>query len=362
MIPAATNKKDNKIMRRFIYSFLLLASAGLHAEEAGINVVTTLPDLKSIAEIIGGDKVKVKALSLGYQDPHYVTPKPSLMAAVNKADLFVEIGLDLELWTERVLDGARNPKVRKGQRGHVYASKGVARLEIPQAISRAAGDLHPQGNPHIWLDPLNAKVMAANIAEGLKRVAPAQASYFDDRLKAFEKAVDERLFGKVLVTLLGGRILTRLTRQGKLIEFLEAKEFRGEKLIGKLGGWLGEARKFRGQKIITFHQAWVYFANRFGVVVANTIEEKPGIPPSAKRRDLLIQQARSENIRVIAVGTYYDTSVPEAMAEATGAKLLVLPIMTEGVKDVTDYFGLFDYLIGRLVQAFEEAKKERGSP
>ncbi|NQT20945.1 MAG: zinc ABC transporter substrate-binding protein, partial [Planctomycetes bacterium] len=154
----------------------------------------------------------------------------------------------------------------------------------------------------------------------------------------------------------------RLARQRKLIEFLEAKEFRGKKLIGKLGGWLGEAQKFRGQKIITFHQAWVYFADRFGLVVSSTIEEKPGIPPSAKRKDLLIQQVKNENIRVIAVGTYYDTSVPEAMAEATGAKLLVLPVMTEGVKDVKDYFGLFDYLIGRLRQAFEEAEKERGSP
>ena len=322
--------------------------------ESAIRVVTTLPDLASIAGYVGGNLVQVEALSQGYQDPHYVTPKPSLMASVNRADLFLEIGLNLEIWTERVLDGARNGKVRIGRPGHVYTSVGVPLRQRPTIISRSEGDLHPQGNPHIWLDPLNGKLIAANIVAGLGRIAPRkkEKEFFNARGKDFDRLIDEKLFGRELVRLLGGSILTRLARKGELITFLEQKEFGGEKLINKLGGWLGESQVFHGEKILTYHLTWVYFAERFGLEVANTIEEKPGIPPSARRKERLIQQVRMEKIRVIFVSTFYDQAIPQAIAEATGARMVILPIMTGGVKEATDYFALFDYLIGNLREAF----------
>ncbi|MBI2192665.1 MAG: zinc ABC transporter substrate-binding protein [Planctomycetes bacterium] len=329
-----------------------LVAGAAWAEDSKIQVVTTLPDLKSIAEFVGGDLVTAVALSRGNEDPHYVTPRPSLMGLVNRADLFVEIGLDLELWTERVLEGARNPQVRVGSPGHVYASDGVPRREIPQSLSRSGGDLHPQGNPHIWLDPLNGKILAANIAAGLKRVAPQHAAAFDARLQEFERRLDEKLFGPDLVSVLGGPILTRLARRGDLFSFLGQKEFQGEKMVRRLGGWLKEGESFRGRKVVTFHSTWVYFAERFGLEIAATIEEKPGIPPSARRREELIRLVRDAPVRVIAVENFYDFSAGKAVADATSAACIVIPVMTDGVPEARDYFSLFDALVKALNAAF----------
>ncbi|MFQ5504976.1 MAG: metal ABC transporter substrate-binding protein [Planctomycetota bacterium] len=318
-----------------------------------LHVVATLPVLADLARQVGGDLVEVRSLGRGSEDPHHVLPTPSLMSAVNRADLFVELGLSLELWAENVLDGARNPRIRRGARGHVFASEGIPRKGVPATVSRAGGDLHPEGNPHLWMDPVLARAMVRNIAVGLKRIAPEDRERIDKRLASVERRIDESLFGKELVELLGGDVLSRLALNGRLRRFLAEKSFRGRKLADRLGGWLGKAEPLRGKRIVFYHESWVYFADRFGLEVVDHVERKPGIAPSAAHKEKLIAEIREKRVPVIGVLTYYDDSVPRALARETGASVVVLPGTVGAVAEARDYFALVDTVLDRLLEVFQ---------
>jgi zinc/manganese transport system substrate-binding protein len=341
-------------MKRALTIVLLLAAlpAAAADDDAKLKVVATLPDVGSIARAVGGDRVEVTTLALGYQDPHYVTPTPALMNAVSRADLFLEVGLSLEIWSERVLDGARNSKVRVGRPGHQFVSSGIRVLAVPKVVTRAQGDLHPQGNPHIWLDPLNGLLMARNTRDALTRVAPQHGPEFEANYIRFRDRLHEALYGAELTKLLGGPVLEKLDRAGKLIGFLTKKKLKGVPLIERLGGMHRTALAFRGKRAIFYHQSWVYFADRFGLDIRGYVEDKPGIAPSARHRDDLIALVKAEKIPVVAVTNYYPKRVPKAICEATGAKLVVLPNATGGEEGAGEYIPFLELLVGRLAEAY----------
>src|SRR5437764_7532476 len=176
---------------------IVIAIACLMMQSASaktIKVVTTLTDLRSITEMIGGDKVSVSSIATGYQNPHFVDPKPSYIIALSKADLFVTVGLDLETgWSPSLLTSSRNNKIQKGSAGYVDASENVNLLQVPSSVNRGAGDIHIYGNPHYWLDPLNGKIIARNIADGLERVDPSHRSAYESNLKSFDDKIDAKL-------------------------------------------------------------------------------------------------------------------------------------------------------------------------
>ncbi len=332
------------------YLMILALLPGLAAAE--VRVVTTLPHLASMTRAIGGEKVSVISLTSGRSDPHYITPTPSLMSKVRKADLFIEIGLGLEIWTERVIDGSRNPKVRPKESGHAYASRGVIPLDIPSVISRSQGDLHPRGNPHIWLDPLRAKTMATNIAAALKRIDPDNAKHYAVRLKAFHKRIDEAMFGKQMVALFGGDVLSGMAEKGRLIPFLKSKRLGGKPLIDKLGGWVKKALPLRGRKVVYYHKTWVYLSARFGLKIAGYIEEKPGIPPSAAHRDRLVKLIKANSVGVVGVASFYSEKTAKKVVAGTTAKVVVLPIDVGGTAAAKDYFSLMDTILDGHLKAF----------
>ncbi|MGB6034492.1 MAG: zinc ABC transporter substrate-binding protein, partial [Bacteroidota bacterium] len=248
-----------------------------------LSVVTSLPGLASIASYVGGDSVLVYHIAGGNQDPHFVQPKPSYAQLLSTADLFVTTGLDLELWVPTLLDKARNASIYEGGVGYVSAATDIPLLEKPTLNpDRSMGDVHVYGNPHIHTSPLNAKRIAQNIRIGLKKVAPGQADVIYQRYREFVSAIDSALFGKELVELFGGELLSRMLESGQLVEFLETREYEGRKLIDILGGWLREGLPFRGKRVICYHKNWVYFARDFGLVIVDYVEPKPGIPPTAK--------------------------------------------------------------------------------
>src|SRR5437867_4762810 len=197
---------------------LLLTSSGV-AQGKKLSVVCTLPTLKALTQEIGGERVDVTALAKGDQDPHFVTPTPVLMKKTRDAVLFVENGFSLELWADEVVNGSGNSRIFRGTPGRVVASAGVSALEIPTVLSLEMGDIHAHSNPHVWLDPLLAKVQAGNIAEALKRTDPGNASYYDARLADFKKRIDTALFGDELLKLVGIQKLTRLAWSGELSNF-----------------------------------------------------------------------------------------------------------------------------------------------
>ena len=189
-----------------------IAEAGILMADDPVNVVASLPDFGRIAEAVGGDKVRVTVIASGLQDPHFVDPKPSYIVKVRDADLFLVNGLELEIgWVPSLLDGARNPKVKVGSAGYVDCSRNIPVIELPTGqVTRVEGDVHPLGNPHYTTDPLNGKIIADTIAAALKQASPANADYFDARKKAFQRSIDEAMFGKELVEELGDRKSTRL--------------------------------------------------------------------------------------------------------------------------------------------------------
>ncbi|MCP3961762.1 MAG: zinc ABC transporter substrate-binding protein [bacterium] len=338
-------------MRRTLIFLSLMTITAKPIAAEPIRVVSSLPVYASIAQLVGGDRVEASSIARGDEDAHFVKPKPSFALMLRDADLFVSTGLDLELWAPVLIDKSRNRAIREGEPGWVSASAGVPLLDQPETIDRSAGDVHVYGNPHIFTSPLNAKLVARNIAAGLKRVDPAGAAHYDAGLARFERRIDEALYGADLVEILGAATLDPLARQGKLVAFLESQEYQGEKLIGRLGGWLGRGLAFRDRQIVVYHKNWIYLTELFGLEVVETVEPKPGIPPSARHVKALIDHIRSEDIQVLLAATYFSPRQVEAIAERTGCRAVRVPLGT-GTEGADDYFSLVDLWVERLAEAF----------
>ncbi len=326
--------------------FIPIAPAQPNADGTKLKVVTTLSVLKDLAEQVGGDHVVVQSLSDPRQDPHYVEPKPTLMQKAREADVFIEVGLQLELWGAKVAEGSGNPKIQTGQPGRVAASSGVETLELPTSISREWGDVHPYGNPHVWLDPLNAKKMAENICAAYCKIDAANADDYNKRLADFSAKIDTSMFGAELVKQVGGEKLTRLARQGRLDAYLDEK-----KLTSSLGGWMKATIPLRGRPIITYHKTSIYLANRFGLVIPVEIEEKPGIPPSARHRDHVVELIKTQNVHTIMQEIFYDRSAADYLAAQTGVHVIVVPIDVGPEVGITDYFALIQNFVDRLLES-----------
>jgi ABC-type Zn uptake system ZnuABC Zn-binding protein ZnuA len=326
--------------------FLTLAPLAPQDSSKKLEVVTTLGVLASLAQEVGGERVHVEALADPRQDPHFVEPKPTLMQKARAADVFIEIGLQLELWGEKVASGSGNPRIQQGQPGRVIASTGVQTLELPAVLSREWGDVHPYGNPHVWLDPLNAKIMAANIAAAFERVDAPHADAYKQNEERFERRIDEAMFGKALVDEIGGKQLARQARQGKLADYLAKAG-----LADKLGGWMKAAEPLRGRPVVTYHKSWIYFAERFGFTIPVEIEEKPGISPSARHRDQVLALIRDQKVKTILQEVFYERGAADYLAQETGAHAVVVPLDLGAQVAAQDYFGLIDLILNGLLEA-----------
>ncbi|HEV7783891.1 MAG TPA: metal ABC transporter substrate-binding protein, partial [Thermoanaerobaculia bacterium] len=238
---------------------------------AAVNVVTTTEDLASLAREVGGDKISVESLSRGYQDPHFVEAKPSFVIRLNKADLLIAVGRELEIgWLPPLVNQARNAKIQPGGEGYLDASQGVRILEIPTGqLTRAMGDVHPQGNPHYWLDPDNGLRIAKGIQKKLSTLSPGDAAYFAQRTDAFEK---------------------RLAEAQKR--------------------WDAQMAPYKGTKVVTYHRSWPNFIDRYGLDVIGYVEPRPGIPPSPSHTIDLISEMKSKNVKIILVEPYFDLKTP----------------------------------------------------
>lgn len=278
-----------------------------------IKVVTTTTDMKIIAEMIGGNKVSVSSIATGYQNPHFVDPKPSYIISLSNADIFVTVGLDLETgWSPQLLASSRNSKIQKGSPGYIDASEGVGLLQVPSSANRGEGDIHIYGNPHYWLDPLNGKVIGRNIANGLERIDPANKNFYEANLRDF--------FSKI---------------NTKMVE------------------WQEKMAPFKGSKIIAYHNEWVYFEKRFGLEIVDFMEPKPGIPPSPSQLVKVIKEVKANDIKVIISSPYFTTSSSDVVAKQTGVKELTLATSTGAFPAIKNYFDLFDYDIDRITSTLK---------
>ena len=328
---------------------LLLAALAVSlatAANANLKIVTTTTDLASIAKYVGGDKVSVSSIVKPNQDPHFVDAKPSYMLMSRDADLFIVVGMSLEIgYQNPIIDGSRNSKIRVGSPGFLDVSAKVHKLEVPTGkVTRAQGDVHPEGNPHYWTGPYNARLIAEEIADRLGQLDATNADYYDKRAKEFVSEVNAHMFGEEVVKKLGSGNAWTLQQSGKLKDTLEKRGI-------KAGGWVGKLLPYQGRQIVTYHDSWPYFADAFNLKVLDELEPKPGIPPSPGHVAEVISEMQKSSAKVVLMEPYYDRKPADRVAKETGATVVDVPNSVGGSDNTGDYFALIDNIVNEVSKA-----------
>lgn len=282
-----------------LFIMTLLVSIGF----SKVKVVTSITDLADIAKTIGGEKIEVTSIARGNQDPHYVEVLPSYMMKVKRADIYLLVGMELDLWAQQIIDGSRNRKLQI-----VDCSQGIKRLEVPtNKVDARLGDIHKYGNPHYWLDPENGKIIARTIADVLISTDPAGRDVYESNLTQFLRDVDSAL-----------------------------------------DLWLETYADLKGMNVFFYHNSWPYFSERFGLNVVEFLEPKPGITPSPAHLKRLLNIIRNDEIKLIAMEPYFSDQAPEYLHQKTGIKVVKLAQSVDAVKEADSYLNMFRYNLKTL--------------
>jgi zinc/manganese transport system substrate-binding protein len=284
------------------------------AAPARLKVVTSTTDLADIAEAVGRDRIAVRHISEGYQDPHFVEAKPSFILQLRDADVFAFVGLDLEVaWMSLLVDGSRNRRIRPGAPGYLDVSKAIPVIDVPYGnIDRSQGDVHPLGNPHYWLDPDNGKRIARLFEDKFSELDPAGEAVYEANRKAFEA-----------------------------------------RLAAAEREWAPALAKIKGKPVVAWHTSWRYFAEFTGMKIVGFMEPKPGVPPSPSHLAGLILTMQRTGAKVIVMEPFYDRKTADFVAKKTGAKVLVLPPSVGGKQGIDDYIALMQHDISQLAAALQ---------
>lgn len=295
-------------------SFVPLAAA---RPPERLKVLATIPDLADLVREVGGERVEVDSITRGKENLHAVMARPSHLVAMSRADLFVEVGLSLEIaFVPGLLEGARNEKIRPGAPGFVNVSEGWTAIDVPVELSRKAGDVHPQGNPHLNLDPRAGRHMAQRIFEGLVRVDPTGKDVYQANLDAY------------------------------LAELATAE-----------ARWAEQSSDWRGQKVVVYHQEFGYLAAHTGLEIVGSLEVKPGIPPTPNHVAGLIQKMKAEGCTTILTAGWSRNKDVERLAEASGARIVELPNQCGGSPESATWIGMMDLVHRRIDEALAASKK-----
>ena len=306
------------MIKRFLSALLLgLAFAAMPAAaQAQLKVVTSTTDLWDIATQVGGKNVKATHIGEGYQDPHFIEAKPSFVLQLRSADVWAFVGLDLEIgWMSLLLDGARNPKIRPGGSGYLDVSTAIPVLDRPSGnVDRSQGDVHPLGNPHYWLDPVNGKRIAHLFAQRFSQLDPKNAAAYAANERTFDARID-----------------------------------------AAAAAWAPQLAQIKGKPVVAWHTSWRYFAEYNGMNIVGFMEPKPGVPPSPSHLAGLIATMKRTGAKVIVMEPYYDRRTADLVASRIGGRVLVLPPSVGGAKPATDYVALMQYDLAQLAGALQAA-------
>jgi zinc/manganese transport system substrate-binding protein len=309
-------------MKTLVQAALALAVCALAAlpappARADLKVATSLTDLASVAQFVGGRHVAAQSLCRGDEDPHFVPAKPSLMKAIQHADVYVSTGLELDSgWLPLVLPGSRNPRIQPGAKGFVDASEGVQVLEKPSGTaSRAEGDVHPLGNPHYYLDPKALEVVADHLARVFGELDAPNAGEYAANAKQFD-----------------ARMETSLAK------------------------WEQEMAPYKGMGVVPYHKNFVYFVDRFGLKEFGFVEPKPGIPPTPRHIAELAEAMKGAGVKVVEYGPYYNADASRQVAQRSGGVAVEVATEAGGLPGTDDVFAKFDKLVASMAGAFAGAK------
>ena len=300
--------------RAALFCLALFALYDAAAAQSRLAVVTTTTDLKSLVEAVAGDRVVVTSLVPPAMDAEDYQPRPQDLGRLKDARLIVRVGLDYDLWLDRLLRQANNPALLRGQAGYVDASFAVALLEVRgSAVGDQGGHAHGSGNPHYWLDPANAQIITGTVLEALVQLDPANTGYYEARR----------------------------------IAFLDT-------LAAKLREWEMALAQVRGKPIVAYHNSWAYFARRFRLNIAGTIEVKTGVAPSPAHLGALLRTMREQQIKVIVKQPFEPDKYPAFLAERAGGTVVVLAASVGTIPEAADYFAMFDYNVKALSAALRQ--------
>ncbi len=299
--------------QRILCAFLTAACLGgtlARPASASLDVVASLPELAAISKAVGGDKISVYTIAKPGQDYHTAEPRPSDVSRLAHADLLVRSGLGLDMWMDSLMNAAGNPKLNRGGSAYVDASVGIPVIEMPtEGINGASGDVHPDGNPHYYYDPVYAKFIARNVVKGLIRVDPKDAAEFRANYAGFNKAIDQRL-----------------------------------------PGWERQLAPFAGKYVVTYHRNYNYFIRRFGLKQYGTLEPRPGIPPSASHIAQLMSNMKRDGVNAIVVEGIYPKHYPDLMARSIGAKYEYGPYSVTALTE-DGYLSMIDSIVSHFKAA-----------
>jgi len=286
-------------------SLLCLISIAAQAE---VRIFACEPEWASLADELGGDLVETFSATTALQDPHYIQARPSLIAKVRRADLVICSGAQLEIgWLPALLQKANNRSVLPGSDGYMEASSFVLRVDATADVDRAKGDIHPQGNPHVQVNPHHITSVARALSARLSKLNPEKTERYEENLNSF------------------------LTRW-------EASITR----------WEEAAMGLRGKRAITHHKSWVYLLSWLGIEEAANLEAVPGLPPTASHLSQLTSQFADGGADVIIRAPYQHAKASQWLSERTGIPAIVLPLSVGGTDGATNLFTLFDDIIARL--------------
>jgi zinc/manganese transport system substrate-binding protein len=291
-----------------IAAILLLLSAS-PAALAALNIFASTPEWGALAKELGGDRANVYVASTALQDPHRIEARPSLIARARSADLMVSTGAQLEIgWLPLVQQQSGNTKIQSGQPGYFEAARVVPLIEKPSSVDRSLGDVHPDGNPHIHLDPHNVERVAAALAERMTQLDPAQAGYYQQRSTAF------------------------------LARWREATE-----------RWEKQAAPLKGMPLVVYHKDMSYLNNWLGMRAVGALEPKPGLPPSTAHLAQLLDQLARAPAAAVVRAAYSDPRPAQWLAERAKIPVVVLPYTVGGTEQAKDLFSLYDDTLARLL-------------
>ena len=341
--------------------FILTAMAGLLAAVVGavplvsgqrasapLKVAATVPELGSLGREVGGEQVEVTVFGKGTEDPHFVEAKPSFIKILSHANVYAQIGLDLEVgWAPVLLQNAGNPNVLPGANGYLDASTVITPLDVATgSVDRSRGDVHAAGNPHYLTDPLNGLRVAGLMRDKLVELRPEQSAFFEQRYRTFRHRLGVAMVGEALATKYDFEKLALLYEYGKLADFLKQQ---GDD--GKLGGWLGMMLPYYGTKVVADHNAWPYFARRFGIEIVGFMEPRPGIPPTTKHLSDLVNTMRAERVKLVIGVPYYDPRHAQFLSQNTGATVVGMAHQVGARPGTDDYISMIDYNVRALAAA-----------
>ena len=294
---------------KILKTVILLVCMPYISQAAPLKIVASLSTFADLAETIGGDRVKCTYIAQPNFDPHHITPKPGDVIKLQRADLLLYTGLDLEAWLDSLLDVAGNIKIRHGGERSLSMSQGMELLEVPSVLSRSEGDVHADGNPHFWISPGNALIMANTIALKLQEIDPDGKDVYEDHLQKFKKDLQEKILF-----------------------------------------WKNKLQKYQKVEFMAYHDQWIYFSRFFDLKIDNFIEVKPGIPPSAKHVVELIQEVRKGQIKGILDATYMPKSSLESMSKKCNLPLCYLCQNVHEIPEASNYISMLDYNVGQIAR------------